>query len=133
MAQKWLHLLLLLLLISGAAMSQNFTNTLPGYPGELSVSLETGYVGVGDMEEVQLFYYFIESERNPVEDPLLLWLDGGPGCSAFSGLVYEIGPLTFDYAAFNGSVPTFLDNPYSWTQVLIKSHLSHYLVVFSWM
>ncbi|KAK9941846.1 hypothetical protein M0R45_007539 [Rubus argutus] len=117
MAQKWLHLLLLLLLISGAAMSQNFTNTLPGYPGELPFSLETGYVGVGDMEEVQLFYYFIESERNPVEDPLLLWLDGGPGCSAFSGLVYEIGPLTFDYAAFNGSVPTFLDNPYSWTQI----------------
>ena len=47
--------------------------------------------------------------------------------------VYCSGPLTFDYAAFNGSVPTFLDNPYSWTQALIKSHLSQYLVVFSWV
>lgn len=46
------------------------------------------YVAVG---EARFFYYFIESERSPEEDPVLLWLTGGPGCSAFSGLIYEIG------------------------------------------
>jgi serine carboxypeptidase-like clade 1 len=49
------------------------------------------YIGVGELEAVQLFYYFIESERSPKDDPLVLWLTGGPGCSALSGIIYEIG------------------------------------------
>lgn len=43
------------------------------------------------MEDVQLFYYFFESERDPVFDPLVLWLTGGPGCSGFSAIAFENG------------------------------------------
>jgi serine carboxypeptidase-like clade 1 len=46
---------------------------------------------VGELDEVQLFYYFIESERSPKDDPLVLWLTGGPGCSGLSAILYEIG------------------------------------------
>ncbi|KAF3433905.1 hypothetical protein FNV43_RR25008 [Rhamnella rubrinervis] len=58
-------------------------------------------------------------EGNPEDDPLVLWLNGGPGCSAFSGLVYEIGPLTFDNdnSNWNTNSTTLRLNPYSWTKV----------------
>ncbi|CAL5370845.1 unnamed protein product [Camellia sinensis] len=80
------------------------------------VPLTKGYITV---EESQLFYYFIESEGNPKEDPLLLWYGGGPGCSAFNGLIYEIGPLAFNITEYEGGTPTLEYYPYSWTQWLI--------------
>ncbi|XP_027354951.1 serine carboxypeptidase-like 7 isoform X1 [Abrus precatorius] len=90
---------------------------LPGFEGPLPFVLETGYVGVGEREDVQAFYYFIESESNPKKDPLMLWLTGGPGCSALSGLVFEIGPLAFKKEEYNGSLPNMVLRPHSWTKV----------------
>ncbi|KAL1296148.1 serine carboxypeptidase-like 18 isoform X1 [Arachis hypogaea] len=111
--------LILILILVITASSSKPVDTLPGFPGKLPFNLQTGYVGVGDMDSVQLFYWFVESERNPEEDPLLLWLTGGPGCSGFSGLVFEVGPLMFDYAKSRGSgtLPTLKLNPFSWTKV----------------
>ncbi|GMH03075.1 hypothetical protein Nepgr_004914 [Nepenthes gracilis] len=97
--------------------SQSTVETLPGFSGELPFKLETGYIGVGELDEIQLFYYFIESEREPVTDPLMLWLAGGPGCSGLSSILFEIGPLKIDVEAWNGSLPPLLLNPYSWTKV----------------
>ncbi|KAK6945964.1 Peptidase S10, serine carboxypeptidase [Dillenia turbinata] len=110
---------IIVLFFSYLVTSQSIVEYLPGYPDKLPFTLETGYIGVGEQEEVQLFYYFIESERNPATDPLLLWLTGGPGCSALWSLTYEIGPLYFDYtaSATRGNKPTLTLNPYSWTKV----------------
>ncbi|CAK9175111.1 unnamed protein product [Ilex paraguariensis] len=118
-AADWLRLscVLTLFLLFNTAASKSIVKALPGYSGDLPFKLETGYVSVGERDDVQLFYYFIESESNPVKDPLVLWITGGPGCSALSGLVYEIGPLIYDVPAFNGSLPTFLPNSYAWTKI----------------
>ncbi|XP_016163895.1 serine carboxypeptidase-like 17 isoform X2 [Arachis ipaensis] len=100
--------------------SHSIVQSLPGFQGPLPFVLETGYVGVGETEEEQdgeVFYYFIHSENNPKEDPLLLWLTGGPGCSAFSGLVFEVGPLSFINEEYNGSLPNLVLKPQSWTKV----------------
>ncbi|XP_009795830.1 serine carboxypeptidase-like 18 [Nicotiana sylvestris] len=107
----------LLLLLPYVVFSHFIVENLPGFQGKLPFKLETGYVGVGEEEKVQLYYYFVESERDPENDPLMLWLTGGPGCSGLSSFVYEIGPLMFDYANSSGDFPKLELNSNSWTKV----------------
>uniref|UniRef100_A0A2C9VKA9 Uncharacterized protein n=1 Tax=Manihot esculenta TaxID=3983 RepID=A0A2C9VKA9_MANES len=112
------HVLLLSLIsLSTTVDSQSIIKTLPGFHGDLPFYLETGYVGVGEREELQFFYYLFESERNPKDDPLVLWFSGGPGCSVLSAIVYQNGPLIFDYANSTGNIPSLMLRPYYWTKV----------------
>ncbi|XP_008669340.1 serine carboxypeptidase-like 7 [Zea mays] len=98
--------------------SGHVVTRMPGFDGPLPFHLETGYVEVDEQLGVQLFYYFVRSEKDdPGEDPLLLWLSGGPGCSGLSGLAYEIGPFHFDARGYRGGFPTLLYRPETWTKV----------------
>ncbi|CAL5386089.1 unnamed protein product [Camellia sinensis] len=54
---------------------------------------------------------------NPTKDPVVLWLNGGPGCSSFDGFVYEHGPFNFEMGETKGSLPKLHLNPYSWSKV----------------
>ncbi|XP_058766791.1 serine carboxypeptidase-like 12 isoform X2 [Vicia villosa] len=100
------------------ASSSSKVDHLPGFQGPLPFELETGYVGLGETDDdMQVFYYFIKSENNPKKDPLMLWLTGGPGCSSFSGLVDQIGPFAFEKKEYDGSVPSLVSRPQSWTKL----------------
>ncbi|GAV78823.1 Peptidase_S10 domain-containing protein [Cephalotus follicularis] len=112
---KWLSLRLVFMLVisTNAVFSGSIVKYLPGFDGELPFKLETGYISVGDSE---MFYYFIESQGDPQEDPLFLWLTGGPGCSSFSGIIYEIGPIEFDIENYKGGLPQLKYYPYAWTK-----------------
>ncbi|XP_010461188.1 PREDICTED: serine carboxypeptidase-like 18 [Camelina sativa] len=114
---KLLLLLQLLLLSQHEVDSASVVSYLPGFDGLLPFHLETGYIGVGEEENVQLYYYFIKSENNPEEDPVILWLTGGPACSVLSALAFEIGPLTFKTEGYNGGLPSLVSTSYSWTKV----------------
>ncbi|GAB4838355.1 hypothetical protein Ancab_027889 [Ancistrocladus abbreviatus] len=108
-----LLLLIFVIFYKDEVFCGTIVKTLPGFDGELPFKLETGYVTV---EGSELFYYFIESERNPKEDPLMMWFSGGPGCSAFNGLIYQIGPIAFNITDYEGGLPKLQHVEYSWTK-----------------
>ncbi|BEJ16680.1 hypothetical protein CspHIS471_0600810 [Cutaneotrichosporon sp. HIS471] len=72
----------------------------------------TGYLDVGGGKD--LFFYFFESRGNPKEDPIIMWINGGPGCSSSIGLFMELGPCTVadNPKTVNDTKP----NPYSWNE-----------------
>ncbi|GAX76569.1 hypothetical protein CEUSTIGMA_g4015.t1 [Chlamydomonas eustigma] len=93
---------------------------LPGYNGELKSKHFSGYITIEDHKN--LFYYFVQSENSPEDDPVVLWLNGGPGCSSLDGFIYELGPFKFDFpkedSKHGGGCPAELgDNPYAWSKV----------------
>lgn len=63
---------------------------------------------------VEHFYFWaFESRSDPANDPVTLWINGGPGCSSFTGLLMELGPCSA--APFNGSEgPHTVWNELSW-------------------
>ncbi|PAV77707.1 hypothetical protein WR25_01130 isoform G [Diploscapter pachys] len=67
-------------------------NSLPGSP-TVKFKQYAGFLTVGDNKEDNLYYMFVESQNNPVTDPIVLWLSGGPGCSSLSTLLSALGPL----------------------------------------
>ncbi|XP_062198097.1 serine carboxypeptidase-like 26 [Phragmites australis] len=67
---------------------------LPGQPRSPPVSQFSGYVTVNEHNGRALFYWFFEAQASPAQKPLLLWLNGGPGCSSVGyGASSELGPL----------------------------------------
>jgi carboxypeptidase C (cathepsin A) len=59
--------------------------------------------------EMNMFFWLFEARSGPKEAPLVLWLNGGPGCSSLNGLFVANGPCRF---VGNDTEPSL--NPYSW-------------------
>ncbi|OVA04090.1 Peptidase S10 [Macleaya cordata] len=109
--------LCLLLSFTEAAPKDALITNLPGFNGTFPSKHYSGYVTIDEKHGKNLFYYFVVSERKPSEDPVVLWLNGGPGCSSFDGFVYEHGPFNFQEAKTHGSLPQLQLNPHSWSKV----------------
>lgn len=83
---------------------------LPGLHFKPNFKHYSGYLSASGTKK--LHYWFVESQNNPAKDPLLLWLNGGPGCSSLDGFLSELGPF---WVKSDGATLTV--NPYSWNTI----------------
>ena len=80
----------LLVLIQAKPTDDQVTMELPfEYP-------HLWYSGYLNFTMGKFHYVFFESQKSPSQDPIILWLNGGPGCSSLIGMVYENGPFMFE-------------------------------------
>ncbi|KAJ0801322.1 putative carboxypeptidase D [Helianthus annuus] len=88
-------------------------SSLPGQPAGTDFDQYSGYVTVDPNHGRALFYYLAESPANSSTNPLVLWLNGGPGCSSFgNGAMKELGPYRV-----NADNTTLTHNKYAWNNV----------------
>ncbi|XP_057514100.1 serine carboxypeptidase-like 40 [Actinidia eriantha] len=82
---------------------------LPGQPN-VEFSHYGGYVTVNESTGKAFYYYFVEAQKSHHSLPLLLWLNGGPGCSSLAyGAMQELGPFRV-----HSDGKTLYKNRFSW-------------------
>eukprot|EP01084_Bolivina_argentea_P106689 190867_1 len=96
---------ILFIVCKGQPTGDLITN-LPGLTWNVNYKQYSGYLDASSTNH--LHYWFQESQNNPETDPIVLWLNGGPGCSSLDGLLYEQGSI---HVYDNG---TLWKNVYSW-------------------
>lgn len=105
---RGLLLISLGLVVLGANL-KDYVSQLPQAPAPYNFGIYSGFLDIPNSGGKSLHYVFVESQNDPETDPLILWLNGGPGCSSMDGLFYEHGPFVFIDQSLNLTV-----NPYSW-------------------
>ncbi|KAF8823052.1 putative Serine carboxypeptidase-like 36 [Cardiosporidium cionae] len=93
--------------------------SLPGWLEKtLPSRMYTGYVPVAEHKK-HLHYFFVESQGSPKNDPVILWMQGGPGASGFYGLFTEMGPFSLSQLSLklNETEPVLLANNFTWTKL----------------
>nr|CAI5866225.1 unnamed protein product [Callosobruchus analis] len=79
-----------------------------------------GYFTVNKKYNSNLYFWFFPSNGDHTKDPVLLWLQGGPGASSMYGLLEESGPIAVNkdlqldirnYSWTNNHSVIYIDNP----------------------
>ncbi|KAL5721504.1 Serine carboxypeptidase-like 35 [Ranunculus cassubicifolius] len=95
-------------------LSRPESDLVTNLPGQPAVNFKhfAGYVKLRKEDEKALFYWFFEAQDHVAERPIVLWLNGGPGCSSVAyGAAQELGP----FLARNNDSNLVL-NKFSWNK-----------------
>lgn len=75
---------------ASAAVAGDLVTSLPGFGAPLTTTY-SGYLAIPGGKA--LHYLLYTSQTGKASDPLILWFNGGPGCSSLEGAFQESGPL----------------------------------------
>ncbi|KAM0226866.1 hypothetical protein ACHAPO_012020 [Fusarium lateritium] len=91
--------------VNGSAIPEVDFDVGESYAGLLPISQDPD-------EDRELFFWFFPSTNPDAGEEVLIWLNGGPGCSSLSGLLTENGPFLWQ----QGTLAP-VANSYSWTNL----------------
>ncbi|KAK2433874.1 serine carboxypeptidase [Trifolium repens] len=58
-----------------------------------NIGHHAGYYSLPRSKDARLFYFFFKSRNSTNDDPVVIWLAGGPGCGGEVAVFYENGPF----------------------------------------
>ena len=92
--------------------------TLDGLkPGEQPKTY-AGFLTVKEETESNMFFWFVPAtDIDPLNAPVVIWLQGGPGSSSLFGLLELHGPFLSKYDE-NNNIKAAI-NPWAWTKKLM--------------
>lgn len=94
---------------AAATVDDYLVGDLPGL-GKLPFKHYAGHIDIDPPHQRSIFFWLFESQHSPAADPVLMWLNGGPGCSSLFGQATEHGPVKLTPAG-----PVL--NPHAWNRV----------------
>ena len=97
-----------LTLLAAVAHANDRVTSIPGLKDKVCWNQFSGYLNA--TADHQLFYWYHEATTQAATKPLVLWLNGGPGCSSLGGMFTELGPFVL-----NENLEVTL-NPYSFNK-----------------
>ena len=75
--------------VKGVGPAAELITSLPGLATLPGYEMYSGYLNITSTKA--LHYWFVQSQADPATDPVVLWLNGGPGCSSMEGFFAEHG------------------------------------------
>jgi len=86
-----IHILLIFQLVNASA--DRFTR-LPMVNEDMPSASFSGFLNISKTKAIH--YILVESTSDPRTDPLVVWFNGGPGCSSMLGFMQEHGPFIIE-------------------------------------
>ncbi|KAF2840231.1 alpha/beta-hydrolase [Patellaria atrata CBS 101060] len=71
-----------------------------------------GLLPISEDDPRELYFWFFPSSNPDASEEILLWLNGGPGCSSLEGFFQENGPVLWQYGTFKP-----VKNPWTWVNL----------------